>query len=169
MTSRVLSCLLCLFVLVSLVLSQTLQLPSSLKPGEIRAYEGFLRNVALVSSKADELDLKGTKHGLRQGVCNQFGISAADCGVLFQIAVSVTKQLQALDEQANAIIQKARQTSLPSTTPPPPPASLGQLQSQRDGFVQSGVNGMASRMTAGAFSAINNHLYKAQVHAGKTK
>ncbi|HLH44928.1 MAG TPA: hypothetical protein VKV74_18205 [Bryobacteraceae bacterium] len=61
------------------------------------------------------LDAAGAKNQkMKQGVCDSLAVSAADCNLLFQVAVSTNAQLQALDQQAKAIPGHDRRYALTS-------------------------------------------------------
>lgn len=156
-----------LFVFASIQALFAQSAPPAQAPS-VGTYESFLRNLAVISAKSDSLNTAGvTNQELKQGVCGSLAINAADCNLLFQIAVATSAQLQALDRQATAIISAVRAQyphgAMPAgvTLPPPPPA-LGQLQAQREALVGSAVASLQQQLTAAGGLAITKRLSKSQ-------
>jgi len=84
------------------------------------------------------------------------------CATLFRIAVTVTAQLQTLDQQANAIVDKAHEQyqHVDAALLPPPPAALTQLQFRRDSLVRAAIGTLSTQLTPTATRAIANQLFR---------
>jgi hypothetical protein len=132
------------------------------------SYEGFLRNLAVISTKSDSLDASGVKnHKLKQGVCDSLALSGADCALIFQIGVATSAQLQALDRQATAVINGVRAqhphgAQAAGTVVPPPPPQLAQLQAQREALVKSATAALQQQLSPSGSAALVNRLAPAK-------
>ena len=136
-------------------------------PGQVplpALYEGLIRNLAAVSRQSDALDSAGNKsHKLKQGVCDTLAVGSSDCSLIFRIAVATAAQLEALDQQAQAIIngirsQHPHKPQADGTVLPAPPPELSHLQTQRDSVVKVAAGALQQQLTAGGAAALGNYL-----------
>lgn len=126
-------------ILVSLMpvelLSQSVPPNPPVFPDPI-VYEGFVRNLALINRKADDLDRScGRDSHLKEAVCGGLGLGVQDCVVVLQAARDLEAQLAQVDKQARGVIDETRkrhkERRAGSVLPPPPP-ELAQLQAERN-------------------------------------
>lgn len=129
-------------------------------------YEGFVRNLALINRKADDLDRSGGRGShLKEAVCGGLGLGVQDCVVVLQAARDLEAQLAQVDKQARGVIdeigKRHKERRAGSVLPPPPP-ELAQLQAERNSLVEAGADTLKQQLTSSGLKTLSNYLVKRQ-------
>ena len=135
---------LCLMFLPPLLTAQTsagLPKPTRRAITDVMAYDGLIHLAVAMDKKAQELDSKNIKHGVRAAMTQKFGLDGAELAAFLDDCHKAHKALKDLDDQANPIITNFHKTisNMPASQQPPPPQELVTLKKQKDAAIRQAM------------------------------
>jgi len=123
-------------------------------------HEGFFRNLATIERKAQERDTSsGTGASMRNAVCTQIKLAAAECATVLATSVNVTKQIEELDKRAKVIIDAVRQQHqqrAPGEVLPSPPTELLDLQQKKQDAIEFTFQTMTNALSSAGAQAVRS-------------
>jgi hypothetical protein len=131
-------------------------------------YRILFREIAAYQNQADQLAAQSQPDGFVRNYHRQvLQLSSEQAAQLIQIALSCVPQIQAIDDQASAIIAavKNQYGRSPGVAVPPPPPALQQLEAQRTAVVLSAADSVAAAFGPTEFASFES-LVRQHVGSG---
>ena len=131
------------------------------------AYEHVFRHSLHLKAKEVELSSQGKASNMGNYYKDLAALSETESNFFRSVALAAVAELDALDQQAKAIIQKGRAARKAGEKLGPPPIELNQLQAQRNASLAKYYGNLSQTLGPQAFKRLEDALIAKKNSGGK--